>query len=163
MPTSWPGTAYTRTDLVDGAGNDYPQAAHVNVPANEVVAMQASLGAGEDQTANGGFLLTLARGGVTVGYSSAFAANDVAGTAVTLIPNGSKDVTAILTFIFAVKASTGGVNWGIGGLAPGDSMELFNDGTNILTAAVSAVGAFTVQRTGGTATFDVVFPTAGWI
>jgi len=161
MAVNWPGTAYTRTDLIDAS--DYPQAAQTNVPANEIVAMQASLGAGEDQCSNGGLLLTLARSAVTVGYSSQFAANDVAGTAITLIANGAKDVTAIIGFMYVIKTSGGAVDAGFAYIANNDSLAIYDDGTNVLTAAVSAVGAFTVQRTAGTATFDVLFASAGWI
>jgi len=162
MAVSWPGTAYTRTDLVDGA-TDYPESAQINTPANEIVAMQASLGAGEDQCSNGGLLLTLARGGADVGCSSQFAANDVAGTAVTLIANGAKDVTAIIGFMYVIRVSDGETDAGFAYIANNDSLAIYDDGTNVLTAAVSAVGAFTVQRTAGAVTFDVLFPSAGWI
>jgi len=162
MAASWPGTAYTRTDLQDAA-TDYPEAAQINTPANEVVAMQASLGAGEDQCSNGGLLLTLARSAVTVGYSSQFAANDVAGSAITLIANGAKDVTAIIGFMYVISVSDGEADAGFTYLKNNDSQTIYDDGTNVLTAAVSAVGAFTVQRTAGAVTFDVLFPSAGWI
>lgn len=85
------------------------------------------------------------------------------GTASTLIANGAKDVTGILVFIFGVVPSSGAANWNIGGLAPGESMNIYEDGSNIVVATVSAVGAFTVQRTGGTRTYEVIIPSAGWI
>jgi len=163
MAANFPGTPYTRTDLVDGAGNDYPQAAHVNTPANEVVAIAAHLGGGSDVTSNGGILKTLARGGTDVGYSGEVAANDVAGVAVTVIPNGSTDVTAGISFIGVIKPSSGTTTGGPGFCANNASVELFTDGTDVCTLTVNADGSVEVQRTSGsTLTFDVVL-SAVWI
>ena len=63
----WPATAYTRTDLVDAS--DHPQAAQINTPANEIVAMQPTFGAGTAITSNGGIRLTLKDGGVPIAYT----------------------------------------------------------------------------------------------
>ena len=102
-------------------------------------------------------------GGVTVGYSKLMAANDVAGDAVTIIANGTGDVTAILAAMVVVVASDGNTDGGPIYVKNNDSWILYSDGTDILTLAIAADGSATLQRTSGsTLTFDVILQ-AIWV
>jgi hypothetical protein len=81
---------------------------------------------------------------------------------VTVIPNGTGDVTQKLNGFFIIDPSTGTTtsdaisNIAAGGLAPGANVELFNDaGTNIVQLQVAADGSVAVQRTAGTRTYVV--------
>lgn len=90
------------------------------------------------------------------GYSGHWTWSGVDGTARTVIPNGTGDVTEVATFLYAVSAVTAGD--AMGGtvvLEPSDSFELYDDGTDALTLAVAADGSVTVQRTAGADTFKV--------
>ena len=79
----------------------------------------------------------------------------IAAGAITVIPDSIGDVAAILTIIYAVSESAGGVSGGTATVVPAGSVVLYNDGTDVLTLAVAANGAVTLQRTAGAATFDV--------
>ena len=95
--------------------------------------------------------------GATVGYAKLIAANDVAGGAVTIIANGTGDVTAILAGTAVVLTSDSNTDGGPIYVKNNDSWVLYDDGTDVLTLAVAADGSATLQRTAGsTLTFDVV-------
>ena len=80
----------------------------------------------------------------------------VAGVAVELVADGTYDVTVILGFHLAVETSGGDSDVGFGSVKNDDSGPLWDDGgTNVLTLAVSAAGAVTVQRTAGALTYNV--------
>ena len=84
------------------------------------------------------------------------------GTAVTVIPNGTGDVTQRLDGHFIIDPSTGTTNAGVisvtapGGLAPGATIDMFNSGgTEVCQLQVAADGSILVQRTAGTRTYAV--------
>ena len=102
-------------------------------------------------------------GSTVVGQARVIAANDVAGAAVTIIANGTRDVTTILAAMVVVKTSDGNCDGGPIYVKNNDSWVLYTDGTDTLTLAVAADGSATLQRTAGsTLTFDVVL-NAIWI
>lgn len=150
----WPATAYTRTDLVDGAA-DYPEAAQINIPANEIVAMQPSFGAGTAITANGGIRLTLKDGGVAIAYTGQKAVDNLAGTPQTIIPDGTGDVAVGAVLAYMVNPSSGDASGGILTIYNGDTETIYDDGTNTVTITVSAAGEMTVVRATGSLTYDV--------
>lgn len=100
---------------------------------------------------------------VAPGHRKLLGAEAVAGTAVTIIADGDEDVTAILAAVVVVKASDGNTDAGFTFCRNDDSVELYNDGTDVLTLAVAADGSATLQRTAGSSlTFDVLMD-AIWI
>lgn len=65
-------------------------------------------------------------------------------------------VASVVTVLYAVYAITGAdTEGGIETLAPGDSVDIYDDGTDVLTLAVSAGGDVTVEPTAGADTFNV--------
>ena len=102
-------------------------------------------------------------GSTVVGHAQVIAANDVAGVAVTLIADGTRDVTAGIFYIGVVKPSSGNADGGASFVLNGGTNDLYNDGgTNVLTLTVNANGSVTVQRTAGALTYDLVIQ-ACWI
>lgn len=92
--------------------------------------------------------------GLSVTGSGAIGATGVAGTAVTLLAAGT--IAYAVTLVFVVHAVTGAdASGGTVTLECGDSYAIYNDGTDVLTLALSAGGQLTVQRTGGADTFNV--------
>jgi len=79
----------------------------------------------------------------------------ITDVAITVIPDSIGDVVAILTVIYAVSESAGGVSGGTATIVPTGSVDLYDDGTDVLTLAVAANGTVTLQRTAGAATFNV--------
>jgi len=79
----------------------------------------------------------------------------ITNTAITVIPDSIGDVVAILTVIYAVSESAGGVSGGTATVVPTGSVDLYDDGVDVLTLAVAANGTVTLQRTAGAATFNV--------
>jgi len=96
------------------------------------------------------------RRGVGPGHTEVIGASGVGATPVTIIADGADDVTAILAVLAVVKASNGNTDGGPTFVRVNDSVELYNDGTDVLTLAVSAAGEATLQRTAGSMTFDVL-------
>lgn len=81
----------------------------------------------------------------------------VGGTLVTVIPDGSGDVTERLCYVGCAVNSAGysiGLNPGF--INVGSDITISNSG-NTLVAAVTAGGAFTLQATAGAATWIVLF------
>lgn len=77
----------------------------------------------------------------------------IAGVAQTLLAAGN--VNAAITLIYVVEAVTGGdSSGGTVTLAPGDSFDLYDDGTDSLILACSAGGAVTLVRDAGADTFN---------
>jgi hypothetical protein len=79
----------------------------------------------------------------------------VGGTLVTVIPDGTGDVTANISFFGWVSNSVPFTAQVTDQYLTVSSSTTFTDGTNTLTVAVTAGGAFTLQRTAGTATWNV--------
>ena len=77
----------------------------------------------------------------------------VNGTAQTIIPDGAGDVTRMVYFQ-AIASDGTNTEKSIADIAPSNSTTLIV-GSGTLTFAVAANGKFTVQRTSGSATFDV--------
>ncbi len=95
-------------------------------------------------------------GGVVVGYMETIAANAVAGAAVTIITDGTDDVTTILHAQVTVVPSAGVADAGVTFIRNNDTTNLYNDdGTNILTMVCGADGSVTLQRTAGALTYSV--------
>lgn len=104
----------------------------------------APIGMLNGHNGTGGFLVT------TVSLTS--------GTAVTVIPNGTGDVTSALMATYVTKPSSGTPQGGIFNaiVAPGDSARgLFSDGGDAATLTVAADGSVTVQRASGTLTYTI--------
>ena len=83
----------------------------------------------------------------------------MAGSAVTVIASGSRDVSAALCAQYVLKASAGtpGSDWqaGLVTLEPGTNINLYNEADGTLRLSVSAAGVVEVQRTAGISTFKV--------
>jgi hypothetical protein len=79
----------------------------------------------------------------------------IGGTAKTVRPNGTGDVTAIAFATATTLPSAGAANATHGSVSPGGTLTLWTDGTHTLTLAIAADGSVTVQRTAGTITFTV--------
>lgn len=85
----------------------------------------------------------------------------VDGTARTVIPDGAGDVLYGVMPIWAVRHSGGttqGGSYSTGGtglLTPGNTLDIYSSGGNILQLQVAANGSVTVQRTAGTGTYKV--------
>lgn len=81
----------------------------------------------------------------------------VVGSAVTVISNGTGDVTLVLSGTFTVSDGGGNIAGGvITATAPGGTFNLYDDGgTNTCVLAVAADGSVTVQRTAGARTYAV--------
>jgi len=75
-------------------------------------------------------------------------------TAVTVIANGTGDVTKVLTVLYAVSEISGTQRGGgVATLEPGYAVVLCDDGTDRLTLSCAADGSVTLARTAGTDTF----------
>lgn len=84
----------------------------------------------------------------------------VDGTARTVIPNATGDVTLSLQGMWVVRTSGGSNGGGVittagAGLLPGANLSLWTSGSDVLQLQIAANGAVTVQRTGGTLTYKV--------
>lgn len=82
-------------------------------------------------------------------------ADDVDNNAVTIIPNAAGDVAVMLTVLYVISESGGGTAGGTATVLNNSSVDLYDDGTDILTLAVGVGGSATLQRTAGATTFDV--------
>lgn len=80
--------------------------------------------------------------------------SDVDDTAQELVADGTGDVADLLTYRAIVKPSTGTAVAVSGEIAPGNSANLYDVGSDVLTLAVAADGSVTVQRGGGTLTYN---------
>lgn len=79
----------------------------------------------------------------------------VAGTAVTVIPNGTGDILYDSFWMYTVRGSSGVTASGSFGLTPGLGTTLYNSGGNTLAFNIAADGSVTVQRTAGALTYRV--------
>jgi len=96
-------------------------------------------------------------GGVgSVGYCGFWTGDDVDDNAQTVIPNGTGDVGAMLWCAYIANEVGGGVDGGTATVTPGNTADLYDDGTDVLTLAVAADGSVTISRTAGAASFDVM-------
>jgi hypothetical protein len=83
------------------------------------------------------------------------------GNAITVIPNAAGDVTDRLDGFYICNPSSGTTSAGLisaaaaGGLAPGATLDLLNDGANIIQLQINANGAVSLQRTAGAKTYVV--------
>jgi len=80
---------------------------------------------------------------------------NVAGTPVTIVPDGSGDAAHGVTVTYRVVTSGGDAGGGAVTVDLGDTYDLFDDGTNVLTLTVAANGSVTIVRSGGSVTFDI--------
>lgn len=79
----------------------------------------------------------------------------IGGTAVTVIANGTGDVTQRVAYFGWVENSAG-FSQSLSGNRANGASGVVTDGTNDLTIAVAANGTFTLQATAGAATWTVV-------
>lgn len=101
---------------------------------------------------------TFPKGARGPGYCAFWTYPDVAGAAITVIPNGAGDVTGFFWARFVLVESAGGTatSTTIGGLAPGaGAYTLYTDGVETFTLTVAVNGAVTVIRTAGAETADI--------
>jgi hypothetical protein len=75
----------------------------------------------------------------------------------TILPAGSVDMGMWFSFVVTQKTlgSPAGTTISASSLYPNNTVTLFTDGTNICTLACTVGGAVTVQRTAGTADFEL--------
>lgn len=93
---------------------------------------------------------------VVVGKSKYWAYTPVADTPITIIANGTGDVTEILTVMYSAAEITGAVvGGGVVSLEPNESFNIVSDATSILTLTCASDGSVTIARSAGTDTFKV--------
>jgi len=153
---NWPGTLHTFTPKIVG---DTIVIGDVNAPHEEIIALETGLGAGTPVTSKGGLRLTIQGVGTStdIGYSGEVAISAAAGTPVTLIPGGDWDVAKGMIIAGLISASDGQVQGGTSVVLNGESVVLFDDGTNSYTVTCNAGGDVTGVRTGGALTYDGIF------
>lgn len=79
----------------------------------------------------------------------------IGAAAQTVITDMPGDVSAILSILYAVSESGGGVSAGSANCAPGGTVDLYDDGVDVLTLTVAANGGITVARSAGAETFEL--------
>ena len=79
----------------------------------------------------------------------------LAGTAQTIIPDGSNDVSNGAVFFYWVDPSSGFSDGGFTSCANNQSNYLWNNGSNQVSISIASNGALTVQRTSGSLTYNV--------
>ena len=89
------------------------------------------------------------------GHWRFWAAAAVAGVAVTVVADGGGDVTAGLSFLYAVTTSGGAWVGGAATCANGASVNLYNVGPDTMALSIAVSGVVTVKRTAGALTYDV--------
>ena len=93
--------------------------------------------------------------GNIVGYTGQWSRSGIDGTARTVIPNATGDVTKSITVLYQANAVTGTfVGGGVVTLTPNTSYAICSDGTSILTLTCASDGSVTIARSAGTDTFD---------
>lgn len=159
MAADFPGTIPTFTPLTDDPGGDPYQVAQVNVLYTEVTAIGTHLGAGTSIASKGGLLLTIQGAGTstTVGYTGEAAILAGAGTPITLVPGGSWDVAVGMIVTGIVEASDGQVQGGTSIILNGETVAVFDDGTNVYNCSVSAGGVASCVRASGSLTYKCLF------
>jgi hypothetical protein len=133
-------------ELEDDAGNSQV--------ASETATLWASAASGSESP-----LLrdtTYPSGSAGPGYRGFWTWTALDGTSRTVIPNGTGDVTAVLTAQYALTESGGGTDGGLITVDNGATVDLYDDGVDICTLTVNADGSVTIARSAGAATFDVV-------
>jgi len=81
---------------------------------------------------------------------------DVVGVAQTVIAGGVGDVANVITALYAVEEETGGgSSGGVVTCTPGNTVDIYDDGVDVVQLQVAAGGAVTVQRTAGADTFNI--------
>lgn len=76
------------------------------------------------------------------------------GTAQTIIPNATGDVTEAITFVYTASEITGTeVSGGVVTMEPNSSFVVVTDGTNSLTLTCAADGSVTIARSAGADTY----------
>ena len=95
---------------------------------------------------------------LSVGYFGVWSASGVDDTPETIIANGTGDVSASLTLIYAVQNETSGASGGSVNLVPNTSYNIYSDtdATNVLTLTCAADGSVTVARTAGAHTYSII-------
>lgn len=95
---------------------------------------------------------------LAVGYFSVWSASGIDDTPETIIANGTGDVSAVITLLYAVQNETAGSGGGVVNLTPNTSFNIYSDGDgdNILTLTCAADGSVTVARTAGAQTYSLI-------
>lgn len=92
-------------------------------------------------------------------YGMFWSTTGLAGSSVTVIPDGAGDVSKLLTFLQMTVAEDGtapSTSVVQGQVVPGGSpINLFTNGANTVVLTVNAAGDVVVGRTGGTKTYTV--------
>lgn len=163
MAASLPGTQPVYTRLVDDPGGDPYSGAQVNVLYDDVEAVGTWFGAGLPITSGGGILLQIADGANTVGYTGQKGVYGLAGTPQTIIPGGSYDVVVGLVFAGLCSPSSGVAQGGVSVVLNGESVNIFESGSDIVSLAVAAGGQVTVTRDGGSLTYNIILNLLCWL
>jgi hypothetical protein len=91
-----------------------------------------------------------------LGYWGLYAMDAIVAS-VDVIPGGTWDVTKLLYYTAVVWEESGaGVGGPTGTLTPGNTVDLYDDGTDVLTLAIDAGGEVTVSKTAGADSFGMV-------
>jgi hypothetical protein len=92
--------------------------------------------------------------GTVCGHSAMWSKSAIAGSAFTIIANGTGDVTEAITIQYSAAEITGTyVGGGVVTLEPGEISNIVSDGTSVLTLTCAADGSVTIARSAGTDTF----------
>ena len=91
------------------------------------------------------------------GYYGFWNHNAVVGSALTVIPNATGDVTSNITVLYSVKPSTGTASGGVVNIPLNADSIIWSDdaGANTLTLTVAADGSVTIARSAGAYTYGV--------
>lgn len=103
------------------------------------------------------FRFTPMHGGARIGDWALYPLDGIGGGALTVISGGAYDVTKLLYYTAIVHEEGGaGVAGPTGTLTPGNTVDLYDDGTDVLTLAIDAGGQVTVSVTAGEETFTML-------
>lgn len=141
-----------RIDLREGASPGTPGAGYVRLYADEDGQLHVVADDGTD-----GIVSMETTSGEATGYSGHWAHTAIAGTAITVIPDGTGDVGTVGTFIYAIyDNATAASSGGVVTLTPGGgAVSILSDGTNTCQMTCAANGSVTVARSAGTSTFKL--------
>jgi hypothetical protein len=137
------------------AENGSPEFSQASIDAAKIILNGASSvdivnAANRKGSSNGNFTVNNGLLGFTL-----WSFSGLAGTAQTIIPDGSDDVSNGAVFFYWIDPSSGFSDGGFTSCANNQANYLWNNGTNQVEIAIAANGALTVRRTSGTLTYNV--------
>lgn len=121
--------------------------------ASEITTLWATATAGAESPLYRG--TTYPAGVAGPGFWGFWTYTAIAGAAITIVPNGAGDVMSGVTIMYQLTESGGGTDGNVVMVLNGGSVDLYDDGVDVLTLTVNADGSVTVVRTAGATTFDL--------